>query len=166
MRGRPSARFAVTQRRVNSGSVQVLGQCGGGAAGALAAADLLLGLRWLPRRRAGNANVSLGAAAEPQPSFLNDTASTEIYTLNPVLWREDGAVRRAPAFALVELPKCLLPLALRHQHVYYLNARRVQTLIHVHGSEGANSEPSPDDPQLVDLDALAAQNESVEAVVA
>jgi hypothetical protein len=118
------------------------------------------------RTRAGNANVTLGAAAEPQPPPPAEIDRQLIYTLNPVLWREDGVVRRAPAFALVELPKCLLPLALRHQHVDYLNARRVQTLIHVHGSEGANSEPSPDDPQLVDLDALAAQNESVEAVVA
>ena len=123
------------------------------------------------RTRAGNANVTLDAAAEPEPPPAEIDRQL-IYTLNPVLWREDGEVRRAPAFALVELPKCLLPLALQYQHVDYLNARRVQTLIHVHGSEGVNSAPSPDDPQLVDLDALAAQNalaaqkESVEADVA
>jgi hypothetical protein len=57
-------------------------------------------------------------------------------------------MRRTPAFALVELPKMLLPVALRHQHVDYLNARRVQTLIHIHGSDGFHSEPRPDDPQL------------------
>jgi len=50
----------------------------------------------------------------------------------------------------------LLPVALRHQHVDYLNARRVQTLMHVHGIGGFNSDPHQDDPQLVDLDALAA----------
>jgi len=118
------------------------------------------------RTRAGNANVTLDAAAEPEPPQPAEIDRQLIYTLNPVLWREDGVVRRAPAFALVELPKCLLPLALRHQHVDYLNARRVQTLIHVHGSEGVYSEPSPDDPQLIDLDALAAQKETVEADVA
>ena len=117
------------------------------------------------RTRAGNANATLDAAAEPEPPPA-DIDRQLIYTLNPVLWREDGEVRRAPAFALVELPKCLLPLALQHQHVDYLNARRVQTLIHVHGSEGVNSAPNPDDPQLIDLDALAAQKESVEADVA
>jgi hypothetical protein len=76
-------------------------------------------------------------------------------------------VRRVPAFALVGLPKTLLPVALRHQHVDYLNARRVQTLIHVHGSGGVNSDPHQDDPQLVDLDAIAAEEkESAQADVA
>jgi len=56
---------------------------------------------------------------------------------------------------------------MRHQHVDYLNARRVQTLIHVHGSAGVHSDPDQDDPQLVDLDALAAEeNESAQADVA
>ena len=60
----------------------------------------------------------------------------------------------------------LFPVALRHQHVDYLNARRVQTLIHIHGSEEFHSEPRPDDPQCVDLDALAAEEESVRTNVA
>jgi hypothetical protein len=90
-----------------------------------------------------------------------------IYTLSPLRWREGSEVRRVSAFALVGLPKMLLPVALRHQHVDHLNARRVQTLIHVHGSGGANSEPDQDDPQLVDLDALAAEEtESAQADVA
>jgi hypothetical protein len=118
------------------------------------------------RTRAGNANVTLVAAAEPEQPPPAEIDRHLIYTLNPVLWREGGEVRRAPAFALVELPKCLLPVALRNQHVDYLNARRVQTLIHVHGSEGVNSEPRADDPQVVDLDALVAENESVHADVA
>src|SRR3974390_30465 len=118
------------------------------------------------RTRAGNANVTLDAAAEPEPPPPAEIDRQLIYTLNPVLWREDGVVRRAPAFSLGELPKFVLPLARRHQHIDYLNARRVQTLIHVHGSEGVYSEPSPDDPQLIDLDALAAQKETVEANVA
>jgi hypothetical protein len=60
----------------------------------------------------------------------------------------------------------LLPVALRHRHVDYLNARRVQTLIHLHGSEGSQGDPPPDDWQLVDLDALAAEEEAVRAQVA
>jgi len=61
----------------------------------------------------------------------------------------------------------LLPVALRHQHADYLNARRVQTLMHVHGSGELNRDPHPDDPQLVDLDALAAdEKESAQADVA
>jgi hypothetical protein len=90
-----------------------------------------------------------------------------IYTLNPLLWREAGEVRRVPAFALVGLPKALLPVALRDHHVDHLNARRVQTLMHVHGSVRADSEISPDDPQLIDLDALAAgEAENAQAEVA
>ena len=119
------------------------------------------------RTRAGNANVTLDAAAEPEPPQPAEIDRQLIYTLNPVLWREDGVVRRAPAFALVELPKCLLPLALRHQHADYLNARRVQTLMHVHGSGDGKAEPAADDPTLVDLDALAAsEQQGVRANVA
>ena len=64
---------------------------------------------------------------------------------------------RVPAFALVGLPKMLLPVALRHQHVDYMNARRVQTLMHVHGSGASHADQ--DDPHLVDLDALAAEGQ-------
>jgi hypothetical protein len=61
----------------------------------------------------------------------------------------------------------LLPVALRHQHVDFLNARRVQTLMHVHGSGRSEGDISPDDPQLVDLDALAAaETETAQADVA
>jgi hypothetical protein len=65
---------------------------------------------------------------------------------------------------MVGLPKALLPIALRHQHVDYLNARRVQTLMHVHGSN-ANGE-LPDDAALIDLDALAAEQQGAKANVA
>jgi hypothetical protein len=117
------------------------------------------------RARAGNANIEIGVAAEPEQLPTIDRQL--LYTLNALLWREGAEVRRAPAFAVVDLPKTLLPVALRHQHVDYLNARRVQTLIHVHGSEEADSEPRLDDPQLVDLDALAAEEkEGVRADVA
>ncbi|MGO8910444.1 MAG: hypothetical protein ACLQDM_14150 [Bradyrhizobium sp.] len=134
----------------------------------LAAADLIC---WelrsaAVRTRAGNANTAIGVTAELAQLPTQEIDRQLIYTLNTLLWREGGEVRRAPAFALVELPKILLPVALRHQHVDYLNARRVQTLIHIHGSEGVRSEPRPDDPQLVDLDALAAEQESVRADVA
>ncbi len=57
---------------------------------------------------------------------------------------------------MVGLPKVLLPIALRHQHVDFLNARRVQTLMHLHGSGEPQGDPELDDPQLVDLDALLA----------
>jgi hypothetical protein len=106
------------------------------------------------RTRAGNANTTLHAAPEPEPAPEIERQS--IYTLSPLLWREGGEARRVPAFARVGLPKTLLAVALAHQHVEYLNARRVQTLMHVHGSGEATGDPLPDDPQLVDLDALAA----------
>jgi hypothetical protein len=119
------------------------------------------------RTRAGNANIALRAAPEPEQPLPPEIERQLIYTLSPLLWREGSEVRRVPAFALVGLPKMLLPVALRHQHVDNLNARRVQTLIHVHGSEGFNSDPHQDDPQLVDLDALAAEEkESAQADVA
>ena len=135
----------------------------------LAAADLIC---WelrsaAVRTRAGNANIAIDMTAELEQPPTREIDRQLIYSLNALLWREGGEVRRAPAFALVELPKMLLPVALRHQHVDYLNARRVQTLIHIHGSEGFHSEPRPDDPQLVDLDALAAEEkEAVRADVA
>jgi hypothetical protein len=135
----------------------------------LAAADLVC---WelrsaAVRTRAGNANDAVSAPPEPEQVLPPEIERQLIYTLNPLLWREGGEVRRVPAFALVGLPKTLLPVALRHQHVDFLNARRVQTLMHVHGSGRFDSEPDPDDPQLVDLDLLATEGkESAEANVA
>jgi hypothetical protein len=119
------------------------------------------------RTRAGNANIALRAAPEPEQPPPPEIERQLIYTLSPLLWREGSEVRRVPAFALVGLPKMLLPVALRHQYVDYLNARRVQTLMHVHGTGGSNSDLHQDDPQLVDLDALAAgEKESAKADVA
>jgi hypothetical protein len=117
--------------------------------------------------RAGNANTVFPEPLEPSQPPAPEIERKLIYTLNPLLWREGSEVRRVPAFALVGLPKMLLPVALRHQHVDYLNARRVQTLMHVHGIGEFNSDPNQDDPQLVDLDALAAEEkESAQADVA
>src|ERR1700720_4195748 len=93
------------------------------------------------RTRAGNANVGLPAPPELEQPPAPGIERQLIYTLNPLLWREGSEVRRVPAFAVVGLPKMLLPVALRHQHVDYLNARRVQTLMHVHGSGKFNSDP-------------------------
>jgi hypothetical protein len=135
----------------------------------LAAADLIC---WelrsaAVRTRAGNTNVSFEKATESEQPPPPGIDRQLIYALNPILWKEGGQVRRARAFSLVELPKTLLPVALRHQHVDYLNARRVKTLIHIHGSEWGNSEPGPDDPQPIDLDALVEQErEPVQADVA
>jgi hypothetical protein len=129
----------------------------------LSAADLVCWeLRALAvRTRAGNANVPLLLAPPvteaPRPPEIERQS---IYTLNALLWREGSVVRKAPAFALVELPKALLPVALRHQHVDHLNARRVQTLMHVHGSHAIEKGGEPDEAQCVDLDALAADEQS------
>jgi hypothetical protein len=60
----------------------------------------------------------------------------------------------------VGLPKALLAVALHHQHVDYMNARRVQTLMHVHGNGqgkgNGNGEASAGDTPPIDLDLLAA----------
>ena len=109
------------------------------------------------RTRAGNANLAIPVPALAEQPPLVEIERQMIYTLNPLLWRESGEVKRAPAFAMVGLPKALLPIALRHQHVDYLNARRVQTLMHVHGSGESKTPPAEDDPQLVDLDALSVE---------
>jgi len=135
----------------------------------VAAADLIC---WELRSaavatRAGNGNVGFGAPAEPEQPPSPEVERQLIYTLNPLLWREGGEVRSVPAFVLVGLPKGLLPVALRHQHVDHLNARRVQTLMHVHGGGRFDGNIDPGDPQLVDLDALAAgETEGARADVA
>jgi hypothetical protein len=121
------------------------------------------------RTRAGNANVALLAPPEPKQLPAPEIERHMIYTLNPLRWTEGSEVRRVPAFTMVGLPKALLPVALRNQHVDYLNARRVQTLMHVHGSGRLlNGDLPEDDPQLIDLDALVVDDEkpSAEANVA
>jgi hypothetical protein len=112
------------------------------------------------RTRAGNANMALMPPPQAEPPPPAEIERQMIYTLNPLLWREGGELKRAPAFAMVGLPKTLLPIALQHQHVDYLNARRVQTLMHVHGSGESKTAPAEDDPQLVDLDALGVDGQT------
>jgi len=116
------------------------------------------------KTRAGNANAALSAPAEAEQPAPVEIERQRIYTLNPLLWREGSEVRKVPAFTMVGLPKVLLALALRHQHVDYLNARRVQTLMHVHGS--GEQGDVPDDAALIDLDALAAEEQGAKANVA
>jgi hypothetical protein len=115
------------------------------------------------RTRAGNANATPAAPIEAEHTAPVGIERQRIYTLNPLLWREGSEVCKAPAFTMVGLPKALLPVALRHQHVDYLNARRVQTLMHVHGSAQGDL---PDDAVLIDLDALAAEEQGAKAHVA
>jgi hypothetical protein len=103
--------------------------------------------------RTGNTNIASRTAFEPENEYQL------VYTLNPLLWRENGEVRRVPAYARVELPKTLLLVALRHQYVDYLNARRAQILIRVHGSGLFQGPPHADDPRLVDLDALTVREQ-------
>ncbi len=126
----------------------------------LAASDLLCWeLRTIAARtRTGNGNASFAAPAGPEQPSMMEAGRQLVYTLNAVLWREGGEVRKRPAFALVELPNPLLPAALRRQHVDHLNARRVQTLMHVHGSGGADL--PADEAQFIDLDVLAAEDDS------
>jgi hypothetical protein len=119
------------------------------------------------RTRAGNANVALLTHAEPEQPQLPEIERQVIYTLNPLRWREGSESHKAQAFTLVDLPRTLLTTALRHQHVDYPNARRVQTLMQVHGGERLRSELDENDPQFIDLDALAADDsESPRADVA
>ena len=106
------------------------------------------------RTRAGNANVALLAPPDLKQLPAPETDRQMIYTLNPLTWREGEETKRVAAFTMVALPKPLLPAALQHQHADYLNARRVQTLMHVHGSGQQQAEPKVDDPALIDLDAL------------
>ncbi|WP_316232749.1 hypothetical protein [Bradyrhizobium sp. SZCCHNPS2010] len=107
------------------------------------------------RTRVGNANVALLAPPETKELPPPESDRQMVYTLSPLSWREGEEVRRVAAFTMAALPKTLLTAALQHQHVDYLNARRVQTLMHVHGSGQQQAEPGADDPALVDLDALA-----------
>jgi hypothetical protein len=108
------------------------------------------------RTRAGNANVALLAAPETKQLPPPESDRQMVYTLSPLTWRDGEEARRVAAFTMVALPKGLLQAAMQHQHVDYLNARRVQTLMHVHGSGQLQVEPADGDPALVDLDALAA----------
>jgi hypothetical protein len=116
--------------------------------------------------RSGNANTGESALAEPEQPALPDIQRQLVYTLNPLQWREGTEVKRVPAFAVIGLPKYLVAIALRHQHADHMNARRVQTLMHVHGTAGAQAEVDADDPRLVDLDALAAEGQEQKADVA
>jgi hypothetical protein len=117
------------------------------------------------RTRVGNANEAQ-VAPEPVPAAAPEIERQLIYTLNPLSWREGGELRTAPAFTVVGLPKALLAVALRHQHADYMNARRVQTLMHVHGN-GQGGDAAAGDVAPVDLDVLAAtEQDSARADVA
>jgi hypothetical protein len=133
----------------------------------LAAAELLC---WelrsaAMRTRVGNANEAQ-VTSEPVQPPTPELERQLIYTLNPLSWREGGELRSAAAFTVVGLPKPLLAVALRHQHVDYINARRVQTLMHVHGN-GQSGDAAASDLPPVDLDLLAGtEQESARADVA
>ena len=111
------------------------------------------------RTRAGNANIALPAPPQAEGPPLSEIERHMIFTLSALKWQEGGETKKAPAFALVDLPRALLSVALSHQHVDHLNARRVQTLMHIHGSGEHASDAALDDGLLVDLDALAAMEQ-------
>src|SRR5262249_62073114 len=115
--------------------------------------------------RAGNTNIASRTASEPEPLRPSENEHQLVYSLNPLLWRNNGELYRAPPYAQVRLPKTLLLAALRHQHVDYLTTRPVQALMRGHGSGQFQAPPDADDPRLVDLDALAAaEQQSTKAV--
>ena len=111
------------------------------------------------RTRAGNSNAA-SASSQPEPPPPPEIERETVYSLDPLLWRENGKVCRVRAFAQVGLPKTLLPVALRHQHVDYLRAQRVQSLMQVYGSGQSHIAPAVDDSRLVDLDDLVAQEKT------
>lgn len=111
------------------------------------------------RTRAGNANAA-SASSQPEPPPPPEIERETVYSLDPLLWRENGKVRRVRAFAQVGLPKRLLAVALRHQHVDYLRAQRVQSLMQVYGGGQSHIAPPVDDSRLIDLDDLVAQDKS------
>lgn len=111
------------------------------------------------RTRAGNSNAA-SASSQPEPLPPPEIERETVYSLDPLLWRENGKVRRVRAFAQVGLPKRLLAVALRHQHVDYLRAQRVQSLMQVYGSGQSHIAPPVDDSRLIDLDDLVAQDKS------
>ncbi|MGE5770549.1 MAG: hypothetical protein ACM3Z4_00660 [Hyphomicrobiales bacterium] len=111
------------------------------------------------RTRAGNANAA-SASSQPESPPPPEIERETVYSLDPLLWRENGKVRRVRAFAQVGLPKRLLAVALRHQHVDYLRAQRVQSLMQVYGSGQSHIAPPMDDSRLIDLDDLVAQDKS------
>jgi hypothetical protein len=131
----------------------------------LAAADLICSeLRaTAAHTRAGNSNIAFRAPSQPEPPPPPEIERKMVYTLDPLLWREDGKVCSVRAFAQVGLPKTLLAVALRHQHVDYLSAQRVQSLMQVYGSGQSHIAPPADDSRLIDLDALVAQEKSAHA---
>lgn len=115
------------------------------------------------RTRAGNSNIALRAPSQPEPPPPPEIEREMVYTLDPLLWREDGKVCSVRAFAQVGLPKTLLAVALRHQHVDYLSAQRVQSLMQVYGSGQSHIAPPSDNSRLIDLDALGAQEKIAHA---
>lgn len=124
----------------------------------LSAAQLLC---WELRSAAVSTRV--GNDAQRLPDIAQGAPDIErqlIYTLNPLSWREGGDLRSVPAFTVVGLPKALLATALRHQHVDHINARRVQTLMHVHGNGQGSSDGVASDATPIDLDLLAATEQA------
>src|SRR6202012_3820089 len=78
---------------------------------ALSAADLVCWeLRTLAvRTRGGNANVSTAVQGEGEGAAAPIIEGQRVYPCNPLLWREGSEAKKAPAFAMVALPKALLP---------------------------------------------------------
>ena len=113
------------------------------------------------RTRAGQAKIAF-RTPEPEKLPTPEIPCTVVYTLSALQWREGTVVRRAPAFAQVDLPKILLPVALEHQHVDHIGSARTQRLMEVYGSGHGWIAPYADAPRLVDLDELAATAQSEE----
>ena len=109
------------------------------------------------RTRAGNANLSSPCEPRAGASATSGNERQLVYTLNPVPWREGGEDAQSPERSRrLSCGKCCFRSRCASD-VDYLEAQRMRTLMQVHGSGQFYSTLQHDDPQLVDLDALAAQ---------
>ena len=109
--------------------------------------------------RAGNANITSRAPSESEQSPSAEVERQLIYTLHPLLWREGSEVRRVPAFALVGLPK---GAAARSVTASACGPSQCPARADPDATSWQRRAPlatsEHDDPQLVDLDALAAED--------
>lgn len=108
--------------------------------------------------RAGAAGFTKRLAETKPPVKQLHFPREHVYALNALKWTENGTVKTCPAFAQVNLPVDLVQVALRDHHADFMHTARVQAIIGAYGA-GQSWEPlPPDDPRLVDLDALSALN--------
>jgi hypothetical protein len=80
---------------------------------------------------AGNAPATLRAPKAPPAPTLPAPATTKLFTLKPVRWRDQGNAaftRRHPAFSQIDLPPALAERAIVLNAAIAVNDPRVRTL--------------------------------------